>query len=213
MTERPAALSFASIPRPAFGSVKQHLEAPKPAPRLTTKADRRHAHAAKTAAELLPAIPEPGETVHALMTGGYNLCQVIVATAKLLPDLKHVRIATLCFNKRNVSDLCALIETRKIALTVLTSRFFRNHNRDGYAASKVAFEAFPGCRLAYAKNHAKVTTFDFGTGDALVFEGSANLRANDSLEQLAAFRSRPLHDFHAAWIDDLVSKNCGEEEG
>jgi len=72
-------LSFASIPRPAFGSAAQHLDAP---PRLTTKADRRHVRAAKTAAELLPDLPQPGEAVHALMLGTFDLCQVITATVR-----------------------------------------------------------------------------------------------------------------------------------
>jgi hypothetical protein len=49
-------LSFASIPRPAFGSAAQHLAAP---PLKTTKADRRYQRAAKTAAELLSELPQP----------------------------------------------------------------------------------------------------------------------------------------------------------
>ena len=47
--------------------------------------------------------------------------------------------------------------------------------------------------------------------DGLVFEGSANLRANRNREQLAVIRDRPLHDFHAAWIDDLVRADGREE--
>ncbi len=209
----PNRLSFSAIKRPAFGSAKQHLDAPPARPRATTKADARYARAAKTASELLPELPLPGEAVHALMVGGYNLCQVLTATCDLLPKLRHVRIATLCFNKRNVADLAALIETRKIVLTLLVSRFFRNHNKDGYEQSKATLEAFPNVTLAYAKNHAKVVCFDFGQRDALVFEGSANLRANDSLEQLCVIRDRGLHDFHAAWIDELVRADHAPREG
>ena len=46
--------------------------------------------------------------------------------------------------------------------------------------------------------------FDLGPGDGLVFEGSANLRTNRNREQLTAIRDRPTHDWHAAWIDELV---------
>ena len=46
----------------------------------------------------------------------------------------------------------------------------------------------------------------------LVFEGSANLRANRNREQLAVIRDRPLHDWHAAWIDALVRADDGEAE-
>ena len=38
---------------------------------------------AKTAAELLPELPQPGEVVHALMLGTFDLCQVISATVKV----------------------------------------------------------------------------------------------------------------------------------
>src|SRR5947209_1416547 len=97
-------LSFASIPRPAFGSAAQHLDAP---PRLTTKAARRYQRAAKTAAELLPDIPGSGEAVHCLMLGSFDLCQVISATVKRLPECRHLRCATLCYSKRNVAELCS----------------------------------------------------------------------------------------------------------
>jgi hypothetical protein len=46
----------------------------------------------------------------------------------------------------------------------------------------------------------------------LVFEGSANLRTNKNREQLAVIRDRRLHDWHAGWIDELVSADDGEEE-
>lgn len=203
-------MSFGSIPRPAFGRAAQHLAAETPAPRKVTKADMRYMRAAKLAAELLPELPAKNETVHALMLGTFDLCQVIGATAKLLPDLRHLRIATLCFSKRNVRLLEGLLESRGCVLTLLASKFFRAHNKEGYDASKTALEAFPNTRLAVAKNHCKVVCFDFGKRDGLVFEGSANLRANDSLEQLTVIRNRALHDWHANWIDEFVSKDNGE---
>jgi hypothetical protein len=57
-----------------------------------------------------------------------------------------------------------------------------------------------------------VVGFDLGPGDALVFEGSANLRTNKNREHLTAFRERALHDWHAAWIDELVSADDGDDE-
>jgi hypothetical protein len=45
-----------------------------------------------------------------------------------------------------------------------------------------------------------------------VFEGSANLRTNKNREQLTAFRDRELHDWHAAWIDELVGAGDGQKE-
>jgi hypothetical protein len=206
-------LSFASIPRPAFGSAAQHLDTP---PRLTTKADRRYMRVAKTAAELLPDLPEPGETIHALMLGTFDLCQVITATVKRLPNCRHLRIATLCYSKRNIAELCSLLEGRKadtLALTLLVSVFHREHNKalHEYAVGELA--AHPGVKVAAARTHCKVVCFDLGDPDALVFEGSANLRTNKNREQLTVFRDRALHDWHAAWIDSLVSADRdGQEE-
>ena len=71
---------------------------------------------------------------------------------------------------------------------------------------------FPGVKVAAARSHCKVVCFDLGTHDGLVFEGSANLRTNKNREQLAAFRDRALHDWHAAWIDELVRADHAQEE-
>ena len=212
---RPTPLSFGSIPRPAFGSAKQHLDAPAgAAPRRTTKADRRYTRAALLAAELLPERPRPGEAVHALMLGTFDLCQVIGATAQLLPDLRHLRIATLCYSKRNAAELCSLVAARPgRALTLLVSVFFVANNKAGHEKTVAELTAYPNVKIGAARNHCKVVTFDFGKDDGFVFEGSANLRANKNREQLAVFRGRPLHDFHATWIDDLVSQRHAEEEG
>jgi hypothetical protein len=205
-------LSFGAIPRPAFGSAAQHLDAP---PRLTTRAERRYQRAARTAAELLPELPEPGESIHCLMLGAFDLCQVIAATAKRLPQCRHLRIATLCYSKRNVAELCALLDGRRdgpLALTLLVSVFFREHNKELHENAVAELTAFPNVKVGAARSHCKVTLFDLGAGDALVFEGSANLRTNKNREQLAVFRDRILHDWHAGWIDSLASADDGQEE-
>jgi hypothetical protein len=205
-------LSFAGIPRPAFGTAAQHLDAPL---RKMTRAERRYQRAAKTAAELLPELPEPRETVHCLMLGTFDLCQVISATAKRVPELRHLRVATLCYSKRNVAELCSLLEGRKddpLALTLLVSVFFREHNKALHEYAVGELTEYPNVRIGAARSHCKVTLFDLGAGDGLVFEGSANLRTNKNREQLAAVRDRPLHDWHAAWIDDLVRRDDGGEQ-
>jgi hypothetical protein len=211
--ETPAPLSFAGIPRPAFGSAAQHLR--DEPPRKTTKADRRYMRAAKTAAELLPELPAPGEVIHALMLGSFDLCQVITATVKRLPQLRALRIATLCYSKRNIAELCSLLEGRKdvpLALTLLVSVFHREHNKELHEWAVGEFATFPDVKIGAARSHCKVTLFDLGDGDGLVFEGSANLRTNKNREQLTVFRDRDLHDWHATWIDTLVKADDGGEE-
>jgi hypothetical protein len=211
--DRPAPLSFGAIPRPAFGSAAQHL--PSAPPRKVIRAERRYLRAARTAAELLPELPAPGEAVHALMLGTFDLCQVVAATARRLPDCRHLRIATLCYSKRNVAELCSLLEERKespLALTLLVSVFFREHNKELHEYAAGELSAHPGVRVGAARSHCKVVCFDLGGSDALVFEGSANLRTNKNREQLTAFRDRELHDWHAGWIDELVRADHAQED-
>src|SRR5580704_6313071 len=129
MFATPNSLNFGAIPRPAFGTARQNI-----APTLTphkAKAEARYQRAAKTAAELLPDLPQAGESIHALMLGTFDLCQVITAVVKRLPECRHLRIATLCYSKRNVAELTALLESRQsnpLPLTLLVSVFHKEHN-------------------------------------------------------------------------------------
>jgi len=208
-----APVAFTEIPRPAFGSAAQHLAT---APRVTTKADRRHVRAARLAADLLPELPQPGEAVHAIMTGSYDLTQVIMNVVRRLPHCRHLRIASLCYSKRNIADLCAVLAERRdapLSLALLVSVFFKQHNRELYGKAVEDLTAYPGVTVGAARNHCKVVAFDLGPGDGLVFEGSANLRSNKNREQLAVIRDRGLHDWHAAWIDEQVRASHGEGKG
>lgn len=198
-------MDFAGIPRPAFGRAAQHLPA-APAP-LRGTAAARHRLTARAAADLCPDLPAPGEHVHCLMTGFYDLAQVVADVARRTTP-RALRIATLCWNKRNVIDLAGLMEARAadpLPLTLLASGFFRRHNKELVEWTRGQFARFPA-RVAFAESHAKVVCFDLGPGDALVFEGSANLRTNRNREQLTIIRDRRTHDWHAGWIDGLVDR-------
>ncbi|MFO0803469.1 MAG: hypothetical protein U0791_10155 [Gemmataceae bacterium] len=147
--------------------------------------------AARTAAELLPDLPEPGEAVHALMLGTFDLMQVITATIRRVPECHHLRVATLCFSKRNAAELLGLLETfTRLRLTMLVSEFFKGHNKELFEKFTEDVKEHPTARLTAARTHAKVVTFELSTNDGLVFEGSANLRTNGNREQLTVFRDR-----------------------
>jgi hypothetical protein len=202
-----ARLNFRTIPRPAFGRAAQTLpEKATPSPKRT-KAEARYQRAARTAAELLPELPAHGEAVHCLMIGTFDLMQVISATLKLATNCRHLRIATLCFSKRNAAELLGLLETYpELRLTLLVSEFFRSHNKEMFEVFADDLQDYPDrARIAAARTHAKIVTFELGPSDGLVFEGSANLRTNGNREQLTAIRDRGLHDWHAQWIQELVN--------
>jgi len=210
MFEPSTPLNFAAIPRPAFGKAAQH-DSGNPTP-IKTKGLARYQRAAKTAAELLPELPVIGEAVHALMIGRYDLMQVITAVLPRLPACRHLRIATLCFSKRNTAELLGLVECRPtMRLTLLVSSFFKAQNKEMYETFAEELQDYPNAIMAAARSHAKIVCFDIGPDDGMVFEGSANLRANGNREQLTVIRDRSLHDWHSEWIDQ-VSTNGQEKE-
>lgn len=195
---------FSQVPRPVFGRAEQHERTRGP----TTKANARYQRAAKTAAELLPELPRQGEAIHVLMTGYFDLMQVIAAAMRQVPKCSHLRIATLCFSKRNTAELLGLLDERRATpfrLTMLVSEFFRDHNKELFEKFAADLAGYTGATISAARSHCKVVCFDLGKDDGLAFEGSANLRTNRNREQLTVIRDRTLHDWHAAWIDELTS--------
>ena len=205
-------MDFSAIPRPVFGRAAQHAQSVA-TPVLKGKAAARHRLAARQAADLCPDLPGPGEHCHCLMTGFFDLAQVVVDVARRVKP-RALRIATLCWNKRNVVDLTGLLEERAgdpLPLTLLASDFFAKHNKDLIEWAREQFQPFSGVTLASARSHCKVVCYDIGPGDGLVFEGSANLRTNRNREQLTIIRDRATHDWHATWIDQLVTSD-GQKE-
>jgi hypothetical protein len=123
----------------------------------------------------------------------------------------------LSFNTRNTSEIAHLLRTDPAgpveAVTLLCSSFFRANNRTEYQDAIRTAAGFPGrWRLAAARSHAKVITADLVDGRKLTIEGSANLRTNSNREQLTVIMDEALHDWHAAWIDDLVAKHEHDPE-
>ena len=195
-------MPFVAPPRIAFGRKAEPTDTP-----ARTRATGRRMHAAKLAAQLLPELPAVGESIRAVMGGNYDLAQVIAATVKRHP-VHRLRIATLCVNKRTITEVVGQVDAGTVGtLTVLVSGFFARHNRELFEAIRAELDAdHPGSRIAAARSHCKIVLFDFRDDSTpLVFEGSANLRKNGDREQLTAIRDRSLHDWHAGWIDDLVS--------
>ncbi len=196
--------SFGFAKRPAFGRASRHLQTDELASK-SVRGLKRRMRAAQSASELLPELPQPGEAIHCLMQGYFDLCQVLTITAKRVPELHTLRIATLCYSKRNVTDLCELLEQRPgLRFTLLVSDFFVGNNKDGHAWATRELTAYQNVVVKAARTHCKVALFDSPT-HAITFEGSANLRTNRNWEQLQITHDRELHDWHATWIDSMVN--------
>ena len=163
------------------------------------------------ASEVVNVLPEPGESLHCLMTGRYDLMHVILAIIGKVGPVDHLRIATLSFNGPNVDEMRELLDSGRVTrLTLLASKFFMENSRPIWALCEEAFEGKQAA-LAAARNHCKVVCFDFRDGRRLILEGSANLRTNSNVEQLAIINDAGLFDFHAEWIDEAV-KNAKVNE-
>jgi hypothetical protein len=175
------------------------------------RADARRTAALAEAAAVLGVLPRPGESLHALMTGRYDLLDTAAAIMAQVGTVETLRLATLAYSRRNLTELVRLLDTGAVRRLVLVcSSFFRDHNGDLWERTLEEFRQ-RGQRAAAARNHCKVITFAFADGTRLALEGSANLRTNSNQEQFALFNDGGLHDFHAAWIDDMVSRHEGEQ--
>jgi hypothetical protein len=194
-------------PRLAFG--RRPAGDGLPPPHVDRAAVRRTAQLAE-ADDALTALPGPGEAVHALLTGRFDLMHVLVRLIDRLGAVDALRVATLSYNARNLAEMAALLDSGRVqTLTLLCSSFFARHNTALWEETQEEFRG-RGQRAAAARSHAKVVTFAFASGRRLSLEGSANLRSNGNREQLLLADGAGLHDWHASWIDALVTQHEGD---
>jgi len=170
---------------------------------------RRQAGIAE-AREILAHLPEPGESVHAIMTARMDLSDVLHCLLDRLGRCERMTISTLSYNERNLKHMLSWIDAKTVgSLTLLASIFFRSHKIPLWEATRAAFTE-RGQRCACAHSHAKTCTLLFANGTKLAIEGSANLCSNGSgREQIALVNDPGLHDFHAGWVEGMVAKAEG----
>lgn len=175
-----------------------------PDPLLVLSRSNRRLAALKEAAEILAVLPAKGEALHALMTGRYDLSDLLQVVLGRLGKARHIRIATLSFNKHNVQVLQSWLAAGTVKrLSVLCSLFFQEHNPETFAELKEVFGSKH--RLTAKRCHCKVCCLDFADGTKLVLEGSANLCTNSNREQFCLINDPILHNWHARWIDEEIN--------
>jgi hypothetical protein len=200
----------AAGPIPFGAMVRDHGRPPAREPQQGRRAflartHRRRFACLRAAAEALDHLPAEGESLHALMTGLYDLQHLIIALLDRFDSpCRTMRVATLSLSARNVAEMVALLDSGKVGrLDLLTSDFFRKHETEIMAELLTEFAA-RGQRVAAARCHAKVVTMALEDGRCYVLEGSANLRTNHNLEQFALARDPDLFAFYDAWLDGMV---------
>jgi hypothetical protein len=182
-----------------------------PTPAKIKLALRRAAGIAE-AKTVLDNLPGPGESLHCICTARMDLADVIVALGERFGVCERLLIATLGYNDRNLAAMIEWLDAGAVrSLSLVASKFFRAHKGALWEETLSAFRT-RGQRAACCDSHAKVVTLAFESGERLCIEGSANLCGNGSgREQFALINDVGLHDWHAAWIQELVDRH--EQQG
>jgi hypothetical protein len=163
----------------------------------------------ENARDVIPHLPAPGERTHCVLRGDFVLCSLIPAIIAARGNVAHLMVASsLGVSKANTDTLASLLDQRLTGrLTILTSTYFSAvDHKDIYAYCHRELAARRAARIIVARVHAKVLLMATASGDHFAIEGSANLRANDGIEQMTIYNDAALHAFHAAWIEEIASQ-------
>lgn len=207
-------IDFRAIARTSFSAKRPGADPAGQAltPHARRQAVRRTAMLAE-AKDVLPHLPGPGEALHAIMTGRYDLMHLLVAILEFRAEpVESMLIATLSYNGANLAELKGLLDSGKVKrLGLVCSKFFSEHNKWLYEQT-VRELGERGGRVACPRSHCKVVCLHWQSGDKMVCEGSANLRTNSNREQLALMHDAALHDWHAAWIEQELMHHAAQAQ-
>lgn len=156
--------------------------------------------------EHLINLPAPGDSLHIIIDGRFEPCDIIPATRRLSDPatIKDLTITTLGLNEDNVSTLCNGLDAGKIgSLTLIVCQYFRGTERPLFEWMKAEIESRGG-RVRGLRSHCKIMLLEMTDGNCYTVEGSANLRSCRSVEQLVMTNDRSLLDFHRNWINDFI---------
>jgi hypothetical protein len=162
----------------------------------------------RNAAQAIGTLPEPTESVHAVMSGTFDGFAILPGVLTLAAPAKiaELTIATLGFNRRNADELFAMLDAGTVgACTLVASNYFKSVDTELFAYIHNGLTA-RGQRCAILRSHAKLLLMKLTDGRAFVWESSANLRSCRNVETFSLCQSRELLEFHVAWIEELIAK-------
>src|SRR5262245_45693853 len=112
---------FAGLVRPAQAPADDRTRPGRRA--FLARTHQRRFACLRAAAEVLDVLPDEGESLHAVMTGLYDLMHLlIVLLDRFGSPCRVLRIATLSLSRRNVQEMVALFDQGKVRqLSLLTS--------------------------------------------------------------------------------------------
>ena len=159
--------------------------------------DHRHRGAI---AGILDPLPTAGETVHIVLPGNVPLGEVLwhIVDAGDQPGALHV--STLGFGRAWIHGLLARLQARQITeATICCSDYVAKADAAEFQEARELLAPWP-VTLVAGRTHAKVAVFH-----SVSMEGSANLRACRSIENLSVTNDTALAAFHRQWITALTT--------
>ena len=163
-------------------------------------------------AEVMPALPKPGECYHVVSNGDFDYWTWIPVLAGYMGHVDEFYGSTWTVNRRNVIGLLAMLDDGIIGAASFVSGLYFKRRESSVYATLVQGLATRGQRFCCLENHAKVTLLaNAASGDFIVMEGSANYTANPRIEQNIVANDRDLYEFHRAWLEEVLSHG-GEED-
>lgn len=178
----------------------------QPVPTITAhrhRPTRRHQedHRARGAlAGVLNPLPTPGESVHIILPGNVALGDVVwtVVDGTQLPGPLHV--STLGFGRAWIHGLLERLQARQITeATIACADYFAKSDAAEFQEARELLAPWPVTLMA-GRTHAKVAVFH-----SMSMEGSANLRACRSIENVSITNDTNLANFHRHWITNLTT--------
>jgi len=162
----------------------------------------------RSATQTLERLPEPGESIQAILRGDYSLFDTLAAIVELAGQpIDHLHVVTLSMSDRNVDRLDQWATEGKIHdLKIIVSCYHAAADKKIFDhASEVC--ARHGFQILPMRSHAKMLAVAFGD-QRITCESSANLRSCRNVENLVLYADPGLYEWHTAWMNDLLERGA-----
>jgi len=160
----------------------------------------------KNAIEKIIVLPKPGESLHFIVDGLFEPCDLIPATRRLSDPavIKRLDATTLGLNNDNTACIARGMDQGKIlAANILVSHYFKSVDKEEYAFLKQEIEQRGG-QVNGVRTHCKIILMEMTDGNCFTIEGSGNFRSCQSIEQFVISNDRDLLLFHREWIESYL---------
>lgn len=164
--------------------------------------------------EVAKELPQPGEQLRLVTLEDFNAFTFVPLLIRERGRIDHLFAAMYSISQDVTLTLAAMLEEGAIGRIDLliseTINFrFPARIRELVEQANMRRDRF---RVGVARNHAKISMMQCG-GDHFIVEGSGNWCHNARIEQYVFENSRPMWEFHAAWIGALLDASPADLGG